>query len=99
MLRIQRDGEDHVVLTVTDTGIGIPDDQQPHIFEKFWQRDGSMTREHSGTGLGLAITRELVQILGGSISVKSKEGEGSEFRVVLPAVAPETAEMPIPSLT
>ncbi|MEE8169950.1 MAG: ATP-binding protein, partial [Phycisphaerae bacterium] len=89
--RIAREGDEHVVIVIEDTGIGIPAPQLADIFEKFRQLDGSMTREYGGAGLGLAITRELVHMLGGSISVRSEEGRGSEFRVLLPTSAPETA--------
>lgn len=83
-LRIGRAEPDRVKLTVTDTGIGIPPEKLEHIFETFVQLDSSMTREHSGTGLGLAITRELVQLLGGTISATSEVGQGSVFTVILP---------------
>lgn len=99
IVRIGPDEEKGVRMTVVDRGIGIPEDQLSVIFEKFQQIDGSMTREHSGTGLGLAITKELVEILGGRISVQSVVGEGSEFCVVLPLVCPETADMPATALT
>jgi signal transduction histidine kinase len=83
-LRAERDEADHVRISVTDRGPGIEQDKQGIIFEKFRQIDGSVTREHGGTGLGLAISKELVTLLGGSIGVKSKVGEGSTFWVVLP---------------
>lgn len=92
-LTVLREDDDRVRLTVQDDGIGIPAAQLPHIFDKFWQLDGSKTRQHSGTGLGLAITRELVQVLGGAISVTSVEEHGSTFIVTLPATAPETMDL------
>jgi signal transduction histidine kinase len=76
-------------LTVSDTGPGIPAENQEMIFEKFRQIDSSVTREYEGTGLGLAITRELTHMLGGRISVESEEGKGSTFRVSLPFEAPD----------
>ncbi len=77
-----------VRLTVADTGIGIPSDKLDRIFDSFVQLDGSMTREHSGTGLGLTITREIVQLLGGTISATSEVGRGSVFTISLPVDAP-----------
>ncbi|MCP4645477.1 MAG: response regulator [bacterium] len=71
-------------MTVKDTGIGIPQEQLPAIFKQFTQGDGSTSRQYGGTGLGLAITHQLAVLMGGRIGVKSKEGEGSRFRVTLP---------------
>jgi PAS domain S-box-containing protein len=74
----------HWVLQVSDTGQGIPLEAQAHIFEPFRQVDGSMTRSHSGSGLGLSIARQLITLMGGEITLKSKDGEGSTFTVLFP---------------
>jgi PAS domain S-box-containing protein len=73
-----------VELRVTDTGIGIAGEKLAAVFEAFEQADTSTTRQFGGTGLGLPITRKLVELMGGSISVASDEGQGSCFRVTLP---------------
>ncbi|MBD3224727.1 MAG: response regulator [Caldithrix sp.] len=70
--------------SVKDNGIGIPEDKQQMIFEPFAQVDASSTRKFGGTGLGLSITAELIKLMGGSIKVDSKEGQGSIFTFVLP---------------
>jgi len=71
-------------LTVKDSGIGITSSKLPNLFEKFTQADNTATRRFGGTGLGLAICRELTQMMGGSIRVESREGEGATFSVELP---------------
>jgi signal transduction histidine kinase len=73
-----------VEVEISDTGIGIPEKDIPHIFERFYRGDKSRSRETGGTGIGLAIVKELVQAQGGEISVKSDEGRGTAFRFTIP---------------
>lgn len=75
-----------LLLIVQDTGPGIPEEQQPYIFDRFYQADDTPTRQAEGTGIGLALTKELVQLMGGQIEVESRLHEGTTFRVRLPAI-------------
>ena len=77
----------HIEFSVSDTGIGIPADFLPHVFERFTQKDSSTHREYGGLGLGLAISKQLVDLHGGSIQAKSMgEGQGATFVVTLPLI-------------
>jgi signal transduction histidine kinase len=69
---------------VVDTGIGIPGDALEAVFEPFHQIDAGLARQREGTGLGLAICRRLAELMGGRIDVRSTEGVGSEFTLILP---------------
>ena len=91
-LRVAREDQEQVRLTVTDTGPGISSENRAIIFEKFRQIDQSATREHHGTGLGLAIARELTRLLGGDIGVESRPGAGATFWVLLPIATAEPTE-------
>lgn len=75
---------DDCVISVTDTGIGIPEDKLETIFERFQQVDATSTRRYGGTGLGLALVREFVSLQQGSVNVESTIGEGSKFTIRLP---------------
>ena len=77
----------NICFEVKDNGIGIPSEKQETIFDRFYQVDGETTRKEGGAGIGLAITRELVQLLGGSINVKSNPGIGTVFVVCLPYIS------------
>lgn len=87
-------------ISVRDTGIGIPAHAKEYIFDEFRQVDGSSRRAYGGTGLGLAITRKLAVMMGGTISLDSEVGKGSEFTVTLPIIGPResTGEVALPAL-
>ena len=95
----QRGSENELVLKVTDTGVGIGEEDQVAIFEKFRQGKSvltsgdAMTREYSGTGLGLSIVKELCKLLGGEISLESELGKGSIFTVRLPWTRPDQPKL------
>jgi len=84
VLHIHHENDTNLIIKVSDTGIGISKEELPHIFNRFYQADATITRKGEGTGIGLALTKELVNILRGSISVSSSPGEGSIFKVSLP---------------
>ncbi len=105
-LRVRRASDGQIALSVADTGIGISEDQQKAVFEPFRQADGTISRKYGGTGLGLSICRELVRLLGGTLALRSAEGEGSTFTVLIPdsfsatSVRPreEQALAPVPTV-
>ncbi len=86
---LSEEGENcHITFSVKDSGIGIPEDQLQYIFERFRQGESHTNRHFGGTGLGLSITKELVELQGGTITVKSIEAMGSLFSFTLPFKKP-----------
>ena len=88
-------GIGHIVIVITDTGIGIPEDKLEHIFEKFSQAEASTTRQYGGTGLGLSISRGLAEAMGGTLTVKSRVGRGTRFKLRLALQVVEPPESAI----
>lgn len=86
-----------VELSVSDDGPGIPADDREHLFERFWRGDAGESQQVGGTGLGLPIVKSLVDAHGGEISLDSEPGQGSTFRILLPAIDPERVPMDRPS--
>jgi len=83
---------DCMVFSVTDSGIGLDEEQLKRVFDPFIQADASTTRKYGGTGLGLTVNREFARLLGGEIEASSTLGEGATFTVRLPAIAAETIQ-------
>ncbi len=93
-LRVEAEAQeeaDQLTFAVIDTGIGIPEEAQPHIFESFVQASENVTREYGGTGLGAAIANKLTRLMGGQLTFRSTVGKGSEFTLTLPLQTPEQA--------
>jgi signal transduction histidine kinase len=82
----------NAVITVTDTGVGIGAEDLPRIFERFYRADSSRSRATGGSGIGLSIVRAIVEAHGGTVAARSTPGEGSEFRIVLPAAGDASQE-------
>lgn len=79
--------------TITDTGIGIPEEHKSHLFQSFWQGESNSTRRYGGTGLGLRITKSLLDLMGGEIEVQSKPGFGTEFQFVIECMCIDQTSM------
>ena len=89
---------DHLVISIQDEGIGIPEDKMDTIFDSFEQLEDSLTREYGGTGLGLTVMKRLVELHGGQVSAASELGKGSTFTFTLPVseVGRSDGELAIP---
>ncbi len=91
--------QNHAVVRVKDTGVGIPPDKLPRLFEMFYQVDASLERAHGGLGIGLSLVRRLVEFHGGTVEARSKgPGQGSEFSVRLPVLVEESQAPALPQL-
>jgi signal transduction histidine kinase/CheY-like chemotaxis protein len=91
-----RANESEVLISIQDSGLGIPAEKIPLIFDEFYQVDGSLNRRHGGTGLGLAISKKFVESHGGKIWAESKVGVGSVFTFTLPIIEGEDMPTPLP---
>ncbi|MFN8349704.1 MAG: ATP-binding protein [Spirosomataceae bacterium] len=91
-LKVKMVGNDRWQMTVADSGIGISPTQLPHIFDRFYQADGSHTRRGEGTGIGLALVKELTELAGGKIDVQSTLGQGTQFTLTFPQQPASIAE-------
>lgn len=86
-LRLQPQGDDRLLIVVQDTGIGIPAEHLPRVFEKFGNHQRSGTSGEKGTGLGMTIVKRFVELHGGAIDVESQQGKGTTFTISLPIIA------------
>jgi PAS domain S-box-containing protein len=89
----KKNGQSYVCFDVIDTGIGMTEEQVGIVFDAFAQADTSSTRQFGGTGLGLSISKRMAEILGGTLEVQSRLGEGSVFSLVVPTIASEFSRM------
>jgi signal transduction histidine kinase/CheY-like chemotaxis protein len=98
VVREALDGQDWMVFSVSDTGIGMTPEQLARLFEVFSQADAATTRKYGGTGLGLALSRRLCRMMGGDVTVESESGRGSTFTIRLPASVAEPVEEATPTV-
>jgi signal transduction histidine kinase len=91
-LTVAREPDDWITFAVSDTGIGMTDEQLGRLFEAFSQAEASTRSRYGGTGLGLAISRAFCRMMGGDLTVTSAYGEGSTFTVRLPACPPTVTQ-------
>ena len=85
-IEVSRSGR-RAIVRISDTGVGIPEKDLPHVFERFYRVDKARSRETGGTGLGLSIVKQIVLLHGGTIDAASREGEGTTFTVELPILS------------
>ncbi len=76
---------DRVFISITDTGPGVAEEDLKHLFDRFWRKDKSRSRQSGGSGLGLAISRQLIEAMGGTIQAVLAPGSGLRIEIVLPA--------------
>ena len=88
-LQIKPEKNDNLRFDVIDTGIGMNEKQIGKVFEEFTQAESSTSKDYGGTGLGLPISKQMTEMMGGKIEVKSKEGKGTTFSITIPIVVQE----------
>ena len=90
-LEISAESKNRVKFELSDTGIGMTEDQLENVFEEFTQAETSTSKDYGGTGLGLPICKKITELMGGKIEVKSKIGEGTTFSIIVPKTIKEKA--------
>jgi signal transduction histidine kinase len=90
-LEISAESKNRVKFELSDTGIGMTEDQLKNVFEEFTQAETSTSKDYGGTGLGLPICKKITELMGGKIKVKSKIGEGTTFSIIVPKTIKEKA--------
>jgi len=88
-LQIKPEKKDNLRFDVIDTGIGMSEEQMGKVFEEFTQAESSTSKDYGGTGLGLPISKKMTEMMGGKMEVKSKEGKGTTFSIIIPIVVQE----------
>jgi len=90
---IAKYARNELTVQVSDSGMGIPEEKQPFIFNRFYQVDSGLTRAHEGSGIGLSLSKDLIELMDGTITVSSEEGKGSYFTVQIPVEKIETRQL------
>ena len=92
-VRVTQHRDGRVAVVIADSGVGIPSQDLPRIFERFYRVDKARSRQVGGTGLGLSIVRHVIERMNGTVTVESQVGKGTAFQVLLPAAAPSVIKL------